>query len=227
MRHHFAGQRRSGPATRGRKAGLPLPTSHRADPGGAGPDMAPRRRKSPSRRSGSRPRYQALPALQHHRHSLPVLSHRSMMHQPRWDSMGPGSMGLSASSDCGVGDRRAPVSVFGLRVCGEHWSENPRIPAFAGMTSTAFFAGILFPRPTAGTTLAIIVRASVARAMSRNAMVHPRPSGNDTAPTGTQYCGVGRKEGSAFCSISMPPLSAGLWRFRSFTLTDAARWSNW
>ena len=38
----------------------------------------------------------------------------------------------------------AEASVFGLRDCEEHWSENPWIPAFAGMTSTAFLPS--FPR---------------------------------------------------------------------------------
>ena len=33
---------------------------------------------------------------------------------------------------------RTLASVIGLRVCEEHWSEHPWIPAFAGMTSTAF-----------------------------------------------------------------------------------------
>ena len=33
---------------------------------------------------------------------------------------------------------RIAASVFGVRVCEEHWSENPWIPALAGMTSTAF-----------------------------------------------------------------------------------------
>ena len=32
------------------------------------------------------------------------------------------------------GGPRGRASVFGLRVCGGHWSENPWIPAFAGMT---------------------------------------------------------------------------------------------
>ena len=51
--------------------------------------------------------------------------------------------------------------------------------------------GSVLPAATVGITAAIIVRMSVARAMSRKLIAHERRSLSGTSLSETQYCGVG------------------------------------
>ena len=63
-----------------------------------------------ARDRGYDPGTERRPCLRRHRCTLPVPCDRSMMHQLRWNSMGPGSTGLSASSYSNVGDCRAAAA---------------------------------------------------------------------------------------------------------------------
>ena len=85
----------------------------------------------------------------------------------------------------------------------------------------------MLPATVPGTMAAIMVRTSVARAMSRKPSAHVRRSGAGTAAASTQYCGAGNADGSALAALPVRSDNVATLRLASFTSTLAERWSYW